>query len=239
MASYKYTLNGAFLEITCTDSQQIHVDEERIPEVHDHPDGYKRYYVQQFNESKLSKEWRKKLGKDLAIMFLLKPKSRNSLYPVILLLSGFHWQPPQLTTPWPNSPEATSFSAIRRESTMMSIALMPIYTVCAFLLTHTHCWHYSLPTDDQHKYRSPAEFLPHAAWLIAGKPPGRCWCKYCNTGRRKLSQTKLNQKFKDGYKAEVDKRRKEEYQASKAQKPYTPDDQPLEKVFLKRAHGPG
>jgi hypothetical protein len=53
------------------------VDEERIPEVHDHPDGYKRYYIQQFLNSTLSKEWRKKLGRDLAIMFLLKPKSGN------------------------------------------------------------------------------------------------------------------------------------------------------------------
>jgi len=83
MTHYHYLLNEASLQITCSDSQQQHVDEERIPEVHDHPDGYKRYYVQQFNDTPLSKEWRKKLGRDLAIMFLLKPKSRNSMYPMI------------------------------------------------------------------------------------------------------------------------------------------------------------
>lgn len=75
MAPYHFLLNGASLQITCSDSQQEHVDEERIPEVHDHPDGYKRYYVQQFNNTPLSKDWRKKLGMDLATMFLLQPKN--------------------------------------------------------------------------------------------------------------------------------------------------------------------
>ena len=80
MAPYHYLLNGASLQITCSDSHQDRVDEERIPEVHDHPDGYKRYYVQQFINTPLSKDWRKKLGRDLAVMFLLKPQSRNSMY---------------------------------------------------------------------------------------------------------------------------------------------------------------
>ena len=75
MAPYHFLLNDASLQITCSDSQQEHVDEERIPEVHDHPDGYKRYYEQQFNNTPLSKEWRKKLGRDLATMFLLNPKN--------------------------------------------------------------------------------------------------------------------------------------------------------------------
>jgi len=82
--SYHYTLNGASLQITCSDSQQQHVDEERIPEVHDHPDGHKRYYVQQFIDTPLSKEWRKKLGGELATTFLLKPHSRHCMYLMIL-----------------------------------------------------------------------------------------------------------------------------------------------------------
>lgn len=86
MAPYHYVLNGALLEITSSDSNQAHVDEERIPEVHDHPDGYKRYYIQQFNNTTLSKDWRKKLGRDLAVMFLLKPNSRNSMDPNVYSL---------------------------------------------------------------------------------------------------------------------------------------------------------
>lgn len=87
MPPYNYLLNGPSLQITCSDSNQDHVDEERIPEVHDHPDGYERYYVQQFNDTPLSKEWRKKLGRDLAVMFLLKPKSRNSMDPNVYSFS--------------------------------------------------------------------------------------------------------------------------------------------------------
>ena len=83
MASYHYLLNGASLQITCSDSKQTHLDEKRFPEVHDDPDGYKRSYEQQSNNTPLSKEWRKKLGMDLAIMFLLQPKSRNSMYSII------------------------------------------------------------------------------------------------------------------------------------------------------------
>ena len=75
MAPYNYLLDGAFLQITASDSQQDHVDEERIPEVHDHPDGYKRWYIQQFTNTSLSKDWRKKLGRDLATQFLLRPKN--------------------------------------------------------------------------------------------------------------------------------------------------------------------
>jgi hypothetical protein len=75
MASYHYLLNGASLQITCSDSQQDHVDEKRIPEIRDHPDGRKRYHVQQSNNTPLSKKWREKLGRNLATKFLLKPPS--------------------------------------------------------------------------------------------------------------------------------------------------------------------
>jgi len=70
-------------------------------------------------------------------------------------------------------------------------------------------------------------------------PPGCCRCKYCNSGRGKVSQTKLNKQFKEGYKVAVNARVKQEYQARKDGRPYTPDDQPLVKVFLKPAPGPG
>lgn len=125
MATYHYLLNHASLQITCSDSQQDHVDEERIPEVHDHPDGYKRYYVQQFSNTPLSKEWRKKLGRDLATLFLLQPNNGTSLS---FSLLSFYWQR-QWTTFWPSSPKAINFSVIRRESTMILIALMHIFTV--------------------------------------------------------------------------------------------------------------
>jgi hypothetical protein len=82
MVSYHYSLNGAVLKITCSDSQQTHVDEDRIPDVHNHPDGRKRQHIQQFNDSHLSKEWRKKLGKELAIKFLLKHD--NGMYLIFL-----------------------------------------------------------------------------------------------------------------------------------------------------------
>jgi len=75
MAAYHYLLNGAFLQITCSDSKQAHVDEARFPEAHD-----QRFFVQQPNSSPYSKDWRKKLGEDLAIMFLLQPESQNSVY---------------------------------------------------------------------------------------------------------------------------------------------------------------
>lgn len=79
MAPYHYTLKGTFLEITCSDSQQEHVDKRRFPNYHGkHRDGRKREHRQQFNDSPLSKAWRKKIGTELAIQFLLKPK--NSAY---------------------------------------------------------------------------------------------------------------------------------------------------------------
>jgi hypothetical protein len=82
MASYQYTLNGPLLEITCSDSQREHVDQERIPDIYDHPDGRERLYIEQSDDSRLSKAWRKKLGNTLAIKFLLKPD--NSMYPIFL-----------------------------------------------------------------------------------------------------------------------------------------------------------
>ena len=126
---------------------------------------------------------------------------------------------------------AINFSIIRKESTMTPNGLMPIFMVCAFL-PHTNFCPYP-PVGDHHKFRSPAEFLPHAAWLIAGKTPGCCRCKYCNPGRGKFSQYKLNNQLKDGYEAAVNERKREEYWAARDGKPYMPDDQPLVKVFLR------
>ena len=92
----------------------------------------------------------------------------------------------------------------------------------------------SFPKDDYHKYRSPAEFIPHAAWLIAGMPPERCKCKYC--GRGPISQTTLNKELESGYweamKDEEERRR----QAAKNRDGYKPRDLPLEEVFLKPVH---
>lgn len=130
---------------------------------------------------------------------------------------------------------AISFSVIRKESTMILIGLMPISIVCVSLLSVSHQFCPYLSIGDEHKFRSPAEFLPHAAWLIAGKTPGRCRCKYCNPGRGKFSQQKLNQQLKAGYMAAVDERKREEYRAARDGRPYIPDDQPLVKVFLKPA----
>ena len=86
---------------------------------------------------------------------------------------------------------------------------------------------------DDHKFRSPAEFIPHAAWLISGMPPGRCKCKYCGQGRGRISQAKLNKELKDGFKEAMDDEGKKKYQAVKNGGHYTPRDLPLEEVFLK------
>jgi len=101
-------------------------------------------------------------------------------------------------------------------------------------LSHTDFCPYP-PIGDHHKFRSPAEFLPHAAWLIAGRIPGCCRCKYCNPGRGKFSQTKLNKELSNGYKVAVNERKRAEYQAAKNGRSYIPDDQPLVKVFLQPA----
>jgi Transcription-silencing protein, cryptic loci regulator Clr2 len=92
-SNYYYKLNGPFLEITCSDSQQEHVDEARIPHVHNHADGHERVYHPQSNDSHLSKYWRRKLGTELAIKFLFKPKGNKSKYPNNFLSSN-----PSLTT---------------------------------------------------------------------------------------------------------------------------------------------
>ena len=125
-----------------------------------------------------------------------------------------------------------NFSVIKRESIMILIGLTPIFMVCASLLSFSHSY---FPIGDHHKFRSPAEFLPHAAWLIAGMTPGCCRCKYCNPGRGKFSQSQLNKQLNDGYKAAVDERKRQEYKAAKDGRPYIPDDQPLVKVFLRPA----
>jgi hypothetical protein len=82
MASYHYSLRGISLKITCSDSQQEHVDEARISNIKDRPDGQKRQLRLQSNDSLISKDWRKKIATELAIKFLLKP--RNSTYMIIL-----------------------------------------------------------------------------------------------------------------------------------------------------------
>lgn len=71
--SYQYLLHGPLLRITCSDSEQEHVDEKRLRSIQNHPDGRERTYVQQFKDSPVSKDWRQKLGQELAIKFLLKP----------------------------------------------------------------------------------------------------------------------------------------------------------------------
>ena len=81
MASYNYSLSGALLEVTCSDSRQEHVDERRFP-VRSRADGQKRLHRQQFNDSPISKDWRSKIAVALATKFLLKPG--NSTYMVIL-----------------------------------------------------------------------------------------------------------------------------------------------------------
>jgi len=68
-------------------------------------------------------------------------------------------------------------------------------------------------------------------------PPGRCRCKYCNTGRGRFSQRQLTQRLTDGYKAALNEKKKQEYQAAKAGRRYILDDEPLIDVFLKTAPG--
>jgi len=202
ISTFHYTLNGPSLEITSSDSKQMHVDEERIPEVHDHPDGYKRYYVQQFTSSTLSKKWRNFLGQKLAIEFLQKPKTSKIDY----VLSKF----------------PRGYKLFYHEKGLNHD------------IDRTDAYLYS----DHHKFRSPAEFLPHAAWLIAGKPPGRCKCKYDNPGGTR-SQEKLNKELNDGYLAARDERLRRRYKAFKAGETFIPDHRPLVEVFLKPAPGPG
>jgi hypothetical protein len=109
-----------------------------------------------------------------------------------------------------------------------------ICSVCALSSpSHTYCSLYPFPTGDDHKFRSPAEFTPHAAWLIAGMPPGRCKCKYCSQGT--FSQKRLNEELDAGFKEAMNNEGKNHYQALKNKQQYTPRDLPLEEVFLKPA----
>ena len=83
--SCHYTLNGVSLEIICSDSQQEHVEEHRIPCAHGvHRDGRKREHRRLFRDSDISKDWRKKIGTELAIKFLLKPSD----CPYMIILSS-------------------------------------------------------------------------------------------------------------------------------------------------------
>lgn len=83
MAPYHYSLKGILLDITCSDSQQEHVDERRFPNYRGkHRDGRKREHRQQFNDSPISKLWRKKIGTELATKFLLLPG--NGAYTILL-----------------------------------------------------------------------------------------------------------------------------------------------------------
>jgi Transcription-silencing protein, cryptic loci regulator Clr2 len=242
MDSYHCKEDGS-LEITCSDSQQQHVNEERIPEVHDHPDGRKRYYVQQFNNSSLSKEWRKKLGVDLATMYLLKPHSRHSMYPIIipsskLLLTASSVD--YILTKFPKGYKLFSHRKgvnheVDRTDAYLYSRCFPVFSFTHPLLT------LSLPTGDNHKFRSPAEFIPHAAWLMAGQPANCCKCRYCTPGRGRFSQRRLNNELSDGYKVAVDKEKRREYLAAKNGQPYTRRDEPLKEVFLnlKTVSGPG
>lgn len=84
MATYHYSFNGALLKITCSDSQQEHVAEDRIPDVQDRSDGQIRQIQLQGNDSPVSKEWRKKIAMELAVKFLLKPGDSTCM----IILSG-------------------------------------------------------------------------------------------------------------------------------------------------------
>jgi hypothetical protein len=70
-------------------------------------------------------------------------------------------------------------------------------------------------------------------------PPGRCKCKYCNPGRRRFSQKKLNDELDAGFSEAIDNEAKKRYQAGKNKVRYTPREQPLEEVFLKPVPIPG
>jgi len=195
MASYHYSLKGAFLKITYSDSQQEHVDEDRIPDDHTLPDGRKRQCRQQFNDSSTSKEWRQKIGNELAIKFLLKPGN------IDYILANF--------------PKGYMLYADEIGDNHMT--------------DRSDVYLYS----DHHKFRSPAEFVPHAAWLIAGMPPKRCKCKYCSPDKGKFSQKKLNNELAAGYVNAMENEAKRRYQVQRNKDHYTPRDQPLEEVFLK------
>jgi hypothetical protein len=83
--------------------------------------------------------------------------------------------------------------------------------------------------------------FPHAAWLIAGMPPGRCKCKYCNAEGRRFSQTKLNNELKCWLPVkQSDNEVMKRQQAAKESRMATkPREQPLEEVYLKPVPIPG
>ena len=111
-----------------------------------------------------------------------------------------------------------------------------LYSMCP-LLSVLYLFLTSFPKGDKHKFRSPAEFVPHAAWLIAGMPPGRCKCRYCSPGR--IPQGKINKELNASFKEAIANEEKKRVQAAKNQSGYTPRRLPLEEVFLKPVPTPG
>lgn len=120
---------------------------------------------------------------------------------------------------------------------MWFIVTTDICTVCALSSCLIYIPDLSFPKGDKHKFRSPAEFVPHAAWLIAGMPPGRCKCRYCGPGP--IPQGKINKELNASFKEAIANEEKKRYQAVKNQSRYTPRHRPLEEVFLKPVPTPG
>jgi hypothetical protein len=232
MATYHYTFDGPKLHITCSDSQQEHVDEKRIPEDSNH------HWIQQLIDSDLSKQWRRKLGRDLATMFLLKPANKHSMHPIVFPSSHLSLTTASVDYSLAEFPQSYKlYYHIKGLNHEIERTDAYLFSMWIPLQSHMHCQLY-LHAGDHHKFRSPAEFLPHAAWLIAGMPPGSCRCKYCSPGRGEKYQTGLVNELKDGYEAEMNNRRVEEYQAQRAGKIYVPNNQPLVKLFLNTHNNP-
>ena len=119
---------------------------------------------------------------------------------------------------------------------MWFIVTTHIYTACALSSSYL-LMTYPFPKGDNHKFRSPEEFVPHAAWLIAGMPPGRCKCRYCGPGR--TLQTKINKELHAGFNEAIVNEEQKRQQAAKDRSRYTQRHLPLEEVFLKPVSTPG
>ncbi|KIM32807.1 hypothetical protein M408DRAFT_186878 [Serendipita vermifera MAFF 305830] len=92
------------------------------------------------------------------------------------------------------------------------------------------------------KFQSPQEAALHFAWLMRGKPNGRCKCIYCAPGRRQR-QKPINKEMKEMWIAYLDeecKRRYEEFKKREACRksgetydaPSTPVDRYNEDMYL-------
>lgn len=228
---YQYLLCGPVLKITCSDSIQEHVDGWRINDVHDHPDGRGRHYILEPNDSKISKYWRKKLGRELAIKFLLKPK--NGMYPIFCIGKPFlkTLLVDYILAGFPKS--YFLYSHKKGNNHDVDRADRYLYSLCSHLPVSHSLLTYPLPAGDNHKFRSPAEFVPHAAWLIAGMPEGRCGCQYCSPREGETPQTTINAELKAGYEEALDIESKKMARALKKGRRHTPRVQPLEEVYLK------